>query len=87
MFTRQIHPGSARKPARPEPVPNWCTLSKADQIEIQQQGKTIATGRVDILALDGSMLWIHRDTGNGRALFLRSDGVTVYRRPKTGATT
>jgi hypothetical protein len=61
-------------------VPNWCTLSRTDEVEIRQNGRTIATGRIDLLAFDGSMLWIQRDQGKGRALFLHSDGVTVCRR-------
>lgn len=80
MPTTRLQPGTARQPARPQPVPNWCTLSKKDEVEIRQNGRTIATGRIDLLAFDGSMLWIHRDEGKGRALFLHSDGVTVCRR-------
>lgn len=81
LSTTRFQPGPARTPARPQPVPNWCTLSRKDEVEIRQNGRTIATGRIDLLANDGSMLWIHRDQGKGRALFLHSDGVTVCRRP------
>jgi hypothetical protein len=45
----------------------------------------MAAGRIDMLALDGSVLWLHKVTGNDRSLFLRSDGLRVYclsRRPK-----
>lgn len=80
MSTIRLHSRSVRKQARPGPIPNWCTLAKADEVEIQQHGQTIATGRIDMLAVDGSMLWILKDAGNGRALFLHSDGVAVYRR-------
>lgn len=80
MSTTRLQPGPARTPVRPQPVPNWCTLSKKDEVEIRHNGRTIATGRIDLLAHDGSMLWIHKDHGNGRALFLHSDGVTVSRR-------
>lgn len=82
MPATRLQTGQARKPARPEPVPNWCTLSRKDEVEIRQNGRTIATGRIDLLAFDGSMLWIQRDQGKGRALFLHSDGVTVCRRPQ-----
>ncbi|WP_314195810.1 hypothetical protein [uncultured Arthrobacter sp.] len=47
--------------ARPEPVPNWSKLSRADQVEIYRNGKAIASGKIDMLAMDGSMLWIHQD--------------------------
>jgi hypothetical protein len=69
--------------ARPEPVPNWSKLSRADQVEIHRNGKAIASGKIDMLAMDGSMLWIHQDGANGRALFLHGDGLKVYRRPRS----
>jgi hypothetical protein len=34
-----------------------------------------------MLALAGSVLWLEQNGGKGRALFLHSDGVRVYRRP------
>jgi len=66
---------------RPEPIPNWSTLSRADQVEIHNHGQVITSGRVDMLAMDGSVLWLQQDDGQGRALFLHSDGLRVYRRP------
>lgn len=65
----------------PEPVPNWSKLSRADEVEIHGHGKAIMSGRIDMLALDGSVLWLQQNEGKGRALFLHSDGVRVYRRP------
>jgi hypothetical protein len=77
-----------RHPAKPltgsptrEPFPNWSRLSRTDEVEIHSHGQAITSGRVDILALDGSVLWLQQDEGRGRALFLHSDGVRVYRRP------
>ena len=71
------HTGSLR----PEPIPNWSTLSRTDQVEIHNHGQVITSGRVDMLAMDGSVLWLQQDDGQGRALFLHSDGLRVYRRP------
>jgi hypothetical protein len=65
----------------PEPVPNWSKLSRADEVEIHCHGQGITSGRIDMLALDGSVLWLQQNEGKGRALFLHSDGVRVYRRP------
>jgi len=65
----------------PEPIPNWSTLSRTDQVEIHNHGQVITSGRVDMLAMDGSVLWLQQDDGQGRALFLHSDGLRVYRRP------
>lgn len=64
----------------PEPVANWSILSRADEVEIHGHGQAIASGRIDMLALDGSVLWLEQNGGKGRALFLHSDGVRVYRR-------
>lgn len=66
---------------RPEPIPNWSTLSRTDQVEIHNHGQVITSGRIDMLAMDGSVLWLQQDDGQGRALFLHSDGLRVYRRP------
>jgi hypothetical protein len=71
------HTGSPR----PEPIPNWSTLSRADQVEIHNHGQVITSGCIDMLAMDGSVLWLQQDDGKGRALFLYSDGLRVYRRP------
>lgn len=66
---------------RPEPIPNWSSLSRTDEVEIHNHGRLMASGRIDMLALDGSMLWLRQDDGQGRMLFLHSDGIRVYRRP------
>lgn len=68
----------------PEPIPNWSTLSRTDEVEIHNHGQVIASGRIDMLAMDGSVLWLQQDDGQGRALFLHSDGLRVYRRPVRG---
>jgi hypothetical protein len=66
----------------PEPVANWATLSIAAEVEIHRQGRPIASGRIDMRAPDGSVIWLIQDGGQGRALFLQSDGVSVFRRPR-----
>jgi hypothetical protein len=79
----RTHPHN-KKP-QPEAITNWSSLSRADEVEIYKDGEFMAAGRIDMLALDGSVLWLHKVTGNDRSLFLRSDGLRVYRlspRPK-----
>jgi hypothetical protein len=71
------HTGSPK----PEPIPNWATLSRTDEVEIHNHGRVITSGRIDMLAMDGSVLWLQQDDGKGRALFLHSDGLRVFRRP------
>jgi hypothetical protein len=71
---------------QPEAITNWSSLSRADEVEIYKDGEFMAAGRIDMLAaMDGSVLWLQKVTGNDRSLFLRSDGLRVYRlspRPK-----
>ena len=68
----------------PAPIANWSQLSRADHIQIRQNRELIADGRIDMLAVDGSTLWLHLANGKGRALFLQSDGLKIYRsRPST----
>jgi hypothetical protein len=83
MAVRRLPIHAHRENLNAEPIPNWCTLSRADHVEIYKHGKAIAAGRIDMLALDGSVLWLRKDAGNDRALFLHSDGLRVYRRSPT----
>jgi hypothetical protein len=64
---------------KPAPVANWSKLSRADDVQIHHHGEVVATGRIDMLASDGSVLWLNLADGNGRALFLQSDGLRIYR--------
>lgn len=78
---------SPRRPARPgarslEPMPNWTKLSRKDEVEIYRHGEFVASGRLDMLALDGSVFWVVQNDGRGRAMFLHSDGFTVLRLPR-----
>lgn len=76
------HPVNPRmKHGTPEPVPNWSKLSRTDEVEIHCNGRAVTSGRIDMLAMDGSVLWLQQDDGKGRALFLHSDGLRVYRLP------
>ena len=65
-----------------EPIANWATLSPADEVEILRNRRPVASGRVDMRAPDGSVIWLIQDGGRGRALFLQSDGVLVFRRAR-----
>ena len=67
----------------PEPISNWSKLSRADEVEIHGHGQAMTSGRIDMLAADGSVLWLLQNEGMGRMLFLHSDdGVRVYRRQR-----
>jgi hypothetical protein len=57
-------------------------LSLADEVEICHNGRAVASGRVDMRAPDGSVIWLNQDGGRGRALFLQGDGLMVFRRAR-----
>lgn len=63
-----------------EPIANWCKLSKDDRVDIYNARGSRTTGRIDMVAGDGSILWIIQDEGRGRALFVHEDGVKIRRR-------
>lgn len=86
MTIRRHHRRQPEAPF-PAPVPNWTKLARADQVAIYHHGEEIASGHVDMLSPDGSVLWLIQDQGRGRALFLHSDGPKVFRRPTATATT
>lgn len=77
---RQSRPHTRTPPL--EPIPNWTKLSRADAVDIYRHGEAIASGSIDMLAMDGSVFWLIQDGGHGRALFLHSDGVNVFRRAR-----
>ncbi|MEK0155722.1 hypothetical protein [Arthrobacter oryzae] len=78
------HPARPPRPAvrAPEPMPNWMKLSRKDEVEIYRHGELVASGRVDMLALDASVFWVVQNDGRGRTMFLHSDGFTVLRLPR-----
>jgi len=80
----RVSPTQATTPSL-EPVPNWTKLSRNDEIEVYEDGKIVASGTVDMMALDGSLFWLLQDSGKGRALFLHGDGLLLRRhcRPRT----
>jgi hypothetical protein len=79
----RTQPASGGEPARlnpPEPVPNWCKLSRADEVTVCRDRRKVAAGRVDMVALDGSVFWILQEDGKGRAMVHQKDGLTVFRK-------
>jgi hypothetical protein len=64
-----------------EPIPNWTKLSRNDEVALYLGGEVLASGRVDMLAPDGSVFWIIQSDGKGRAMFHHGDGLMVFRHP------
>ena len=63
----------------PEPVPHWNRLSKGDEVAVCAPGTPKLSGKVDMVALDGSVFWIHQKDGLGRAMVCRGERLAVYR--------
>lgn len=80
------HHTSTPSGAPTELVPDWKKLDRSDEVDLYLHRASVASGRVDMLAPDGGVLWIIQNDGKGRAMFLHSDGLTVFRRPGTGNT-
>lgn len=71
----------AAHPARHgEPIANWCKLLKGDTVDIYGVRGSHVSGRVYMVAVDGSIAWIVQDQGRGRSLFLHEDGFQIRRR-------
>lgn len=68
-----------KRPARPEPVSNWSTLAPGTNVQIRQNGQILAAGHIDMMSIDGSLLWLRQAADNQRTLFLKSDPVKLYR--------
>jgi hypothetical protein len=71
--------------AQLEPVLNWTKLARKDDLElVHRNGKTLTSGWVDMLALDGSVFWLIQGNGKVRAMFLPDDDVMVFRHKRAG---
>ncbi|MFE4836224.1 hypothetical protein ACFRAU_16285 [Arthrobacter sp. NPDC056691] len=75
-----IAAGGQARPIPLEPVPNWCKLSRSDEVTVCRDRRVMASGRVDMVALDGSVFWIIQEDGKGRAMIHQKDGLTVFRK-------
>ncbi|MBT2565136.1 hypothetical protein J7I84_01250 [Arthrobacter sp. ISL-85] len=78
----------AIRPMDLEPVLDWTKLAREDDLHlVHHNGKTLTSGLVDMIALDGSVFWLIQHDGQGRAMILPEDDVVVFRqrRPRKNA--
>lgn len=61
-------------------VQDWSRLHSM-HVQITAGGRTLREGQVDMVADDGTVLWMARDGVFERQLVLRSDGVEAWIRP------
>ena len=69
-----------------EPTPDWVRLSRNDEVALHLDGEEVTSGYVDMVAMDGSVLWLIQTGGKGRAMFHHNDGLFVFRKLKTANT-
>lgn len=69
------------RPGAPESVLNWAELTPGEQITISGTGIGENAGEVDIVAEDGSILWVHLEAGGGRIMIHKSDKHEIWRLP------
>lgn len=68
-------------PIGAECVRDWATLRTEENVYILPENGHELSGRVDAVTEDGAVLWLHLAAGEGRKLFLRSEGFVVWRIP------
>jgi hypothetical protein len=61
-------------------VPDWSRLQDM-HVQSTEDGRTLREGQVDMVAADGTVLWLAMDGVFGRQLVLRADGVEAWIRP------
>lgn len=81
MLTTQLHGTPPAGPApTADPIPDWSKLSRADEVAVYRQAEAVASGRIDMIAIDRSVFWIIQDHGLGRVMCCQGDGLRVFRR-------
>lgn len=87
MYSRKTRRAAAPTHTTPlslEPIPNWARLSRADEVAIYRGTEKVGSGRIDMIALDGSVFWIIQNDGMGRTMFCHDDGLSVFRKADGG---
>jgi hypothetical protein len=57
----------------------WKYLWRQEFVELRRGARVTATGWVDDLTPDGTIIWICLSGGMGRVMIHRSDGVDIWR--------
>ena len=60
---------------------DWATLALGDDLCILPEDGPQLAGRVDPVTEECTILWLHLAAGEGRKLFLRSEGLVVWNVP------
>lgn len=73
-----VHPQPARR-SHPLLVTQWKYLWREEFIELRRGGRVWATGWVDELTPDGTVIWICLTGGMGRVMIHRDDRLDIWR--------
>jgi hypothetical protein len=84
---RSRRPDANRKYVRTQParriqplrMTQWKYLWPEEFVELSRGGRVTATGWVDDLTPDGTIIWICLTGGMGRVMIHRSDGLDIWR--------
>ena len=76
---RRTGPGSVIKRRISVDGVSWASLTKGEWVEVDCGEFVNHRGVVDDVTDDGSVLWLWREDGRGRTLYLQSDGHAVHR--------
>ncbi|MBT2548838.1 hypothetical protein [Arthrobacter sp. ISL-65] len=58
---------------------NWTYLWREEFVELRRAGRVTATGWVDDLTADGTIIWICQKDGRGRVMIHRNDKFDIWR--------
>ena len=58
---------------------HWKYLWLEEFVELRRAGRVTATGWVDDLTADGTIIWIYLKEGRGRVMIHRNDGFDIWR--------
>ncbi|ALV40024.1 hypothetical protein AU252_01615 [Pseudarthrobacter sulfonivorans] len=64
---------------QPHLVTQWSRLWQDEFVELRENQRLTATGRVDEVTDDGTTIWIHLSSGRGRKMLHSGDGVDIWR--------
>ncbi|MET3174844.1 UNVERIFIED_ORG: hypothetical protein ABIB52_002695 [Arthrobacter sp. UYCu721] len=60
-------------------IRQWKKLWREEFVELRRGPKTAGTGWIDDITADGTTIWIHLCSGNGRVMIHQDDGIDIWR--------
>jgi hypothetical protein len=74
MLTRYKNRSRPLSVKQPGPaLPDWSKLSRGDAVRITRKDGTTVCGRIDMISIERTVLWVIQDGGLGRVMILDAD--------------